>query len=370
MSGAAGGNSLESWWEGVMERPGGAALAGLRLASGPYRLGLEANLALYQWRLRVRTRPALPVISVGNLSVGGAGKSTSVVYLARRLQARGVVPGVVTRGYRGEAAEGGGRLVSAGAELLAGPEAGDEAAMLARLLPGVPVAVGKHRERVIRLLAEQTPAQVALLDDGFQYFRMQRAWDLVLVDAARSRPGDRLFPAGYLREPWSHLRRADQVWLTHVDQARPEELEALEGWLRREFPGEPPVHTCHRLTGLRRPSGERRGVESLAGQRVLAVSGLGNPGSFEASLRQAGAEVFPCRFPDHHEYIAADLLTIQGQRAQNHLDAVITTEKDAVKLAGPAFGAEVEIAECELAMVRGAEQVEAALARLVAGVRG
>ena len=361
--------SLENWWQSAVTRPG-VARALLSAASLPYRAGLEANLALYNWRLKARTRPALPVLSVGNLSLGGAGKSTTVLFLARRLQALGVRPAVVTRGYRGHTAAAA-VLISAGAELLAGPEAGDEAAMLARLLPGVPVAVGKRRERVLELLAAETDAQIVLLDDGFQYFRMERAFDLVLLDASRSTPRDRVFPGGWLREPWSHLRRASRVWLTHVDQATPEALAALEALAERHTALGPPVHTRHRLTVLHGPGGERRTPESLAGQRVLALSGLGNPESFETSLRAAGAEVLPCRFPDHHPYTPADLLTISGQIKQNHSNLLITTEKDAVKLARPGGGAdpdprsELWVAECELEVLRGEDQVVADL-RLVA----
>ncbi|NLO74805.1 MAG: tetraacyldisaccharide 4'-kinase, partial [candidate division WS1 bacterium] len=323
--------SLETWWEEVTTRRGGLARAGLIAASWPYRLGLEANLALYRWRLKPRTRPALPVISVGNLSLGGAGKSTTVVYLARRLQALGLRPAVVTRGYRGQATAGA-VLISTGEELLAGPETGDEAVMLARLLPGVPVAVGKRREAVITVLAARTPAQVVLLDDGFQYFRMQRLLDLVLIDASRASPRERLFPAGRLREPWDHLARADSVWLTHVDQTAPEALAALEALIRRYAPLAPPIHTRHRLSALRGPGGERLSPDRLDGRRVLALSGLGNPQSFELSLAQMGAEVIPCRFLDHHPYSPGDLLTINDRIEDNQPHLVVTTEKDAVKL--------------------------------------
>lgn len=357
---------LETWWEGVMARPAGPVRWGLSALLPLSWLLLEADL-LRQSRERRRIRPALPVLSVGNLSLGGTGKSTTVLYLARRLQALGLRPAVVTRGYRGEGA-GLPRLVSNGAALLAGPEAGDEAHMLARLLPGVPVAVGKRRERALRLLADETPADLALLDDGFQYYRLPRLWDLVLIDASRATPADRLFPAGYLREPWSHLRRASQVWLTHVDLAPPVALDCLETWLRRLCPV-PPVRTCHRLTAVRSPSGETLSVASLRGARVVAVSGLGNPASFEASLRHAGAEVLPLRYPDHHPYGPADLLTIETKMRQNDATLAVTTEKDAVKLEPLDRVGLVSVAECELVVLQGEEMVTACLSNLAEAVR-
>ncbi|NLO74570.1 MAG: tetraacyldisaccharide 4'-kinase, partial [candidate division WS1 bacterium] len=234
---------------------------------------------------------------------------------------------------------------------------------------------GKRREAVITVLAARTPAQVVLLDDGFQYFRMQRLLDLVLVDASRASPRERLFPAGRLREPWDHLARADSVWLTHVDQATPTGLEELEAMVERHSPLGPSVHTRHRLSVLRSPHGEHLSSAALAGQRVLAVSGLGNPRSFELSLAQAGAEVVPCRFSDHHPYSPGDLLTINDRIEDNQPHLVVTTEKDAVKLARLAMTAKQDfrrdlwVAECELELLRGAEQVETQLGCIAAAVR-
>jgi tetraacyldisaccharide 4'-kinase len=334
--------------------------AGLAAATVPYLLGLKANLAIYDLGLKARSGPALPVVSVGNLSLGGTGKSTTVAYLARQLQERGLHPGVVTRGY-GRRMRQQVLLVSAGQGLLIdSAEAGDEPAMLAALLPGVPIAVGTRRERAIGLLRERTRAQVVLLDDGFQYFRMERLVNLVLLDAGRVGVGERLFPAGYLREPWSHLRRADQVWLTHTDEATPDALERLQAAARRYCPAYPPVLTRHRLIALRGPAGERRPPEELAGLRVLAVSGLGNPASFERSLQQAGAEVVPCRYPDHHRYGAADLRRLVAEQRRQGAALVVTTQKDAVKLP-PDSPLPLWVAQCELEVLHGEEQVQALL---------
>ena len=305
------------------QRMGLSALAGL------YWLGLKANLVLYEWHLKPRTRPALPTISVGNLSVGGTGKSTAVRLLARLVMADGVRVGVVLRGHR---REGGAEvlLASDGAGHLAPvEECGDEAAEIARALPDALVGVGKRREEVIALLAAHG-AQVAILDDGFQYFRMARDLDIVLMSATMPLPAARLLPRGILREPWSHLKRADQVWFTHRDLASAEQLEAVQRRARR-YRNLRFVFASHQPGSLTCLSdGASRPLEDLRGLRVLAVSGLGSPESFEGSLQALGAQVTPLRFPDHHRYEATDWEAIAA--AAREADAlVVTTEKDAVK---------------------------------------
>lgn len=369
---APGAAALSGRWQRLVEaEPSGLgsalARAVLSAAVPPYLLGLKANLALYEWGLKARSVPALPVISVGNLSLGGTGKSTTVAYLARCLQDRGLLPAVVTRGYGRRCAQRV-ALVTAGQDLLVDPaEAGDEPTMLAALLPGVPIAVGKRREQALRLLREKTAARVALLDDGFQYFRMARLANVVLLDAARTGRGERVFPAGYLREPWSHLRRADQVWLTHTDEAAPAALRRLQALARRYGPPAAPVLTRHRLSALLGPAGECVAPQMLAGRRVLAVSGLGNPASFERSLQQVGAEVRPWRYPDHYRYTPADLAALAAEARRQGTELVVTTQKDAVKLpADPAIP--FWVAQCELEVVSGQEQVEALLNKIVQSV--
>ena len=360
------------WWEALVdEDPRGLvtrlARLGLRGLALPYGAGLALNLALYEQGRCPRTRPPLPVVSVGNLSLGGTGKSPTVAYLARRLLDRGVVPGVVLRG--GGPLRRALELVSDGsARRREAGLVGDEATMLAEMLPSAPVAVGKRRERVIELLRRRTGAQVALLDDGFQYFRMERLLDLVLVDATQAGRRQELFPAGRLREPWSHLRRAHQLWITHADQVTPAELARLEDFLAAYFPERPAVLTRHRLTGLRGAGGHLHLPADLHGRRLLAVSGLGNPGAFEESLRQAGAEVLSCRFPDHYPYSPRDLRAIHERQRQAGAEVVVLTDKDAVKLPVPA-ASDWWVAECALEILRGQDQVEEAVDLAVAAAR-
>jgi tetraacyldisaccharide 4'-kinase len=294
-----------------------AVRALLSVASGPYLLGLKANLALYDTGLMPRGKPALPTVSVGNITLGGTGKTTTTRHLARRLLQEGVIPGIVLRGHkrkRGPAsllvsdgepspasvAEAGlpanlSPLALAKGDTLA--KAGDEALMLARTTPGCAVALGKRREAVLRLLAQATHAQVAVLDDGFQYFRMQRTWDLVLLDVTFDLATARVFPAGYLREPMSHLSRATHLLLTHTNLA------------------------------------PRTEIETTVELSVLAVSAVGNPGSFAATLLGLQARVAEqVTFPDHHHYVASDWRHVREAARVHSPDCVVVTEKDAVKL--------------------------------------
>lgn len=333
--------------------------------SALYGAGLRGNLWIYEAGLKPRTRPELPVVSVGNLSLGGTGKTTTTAFLASRLAAR-CRPGIVLRGYR-RAGTDPVLVVSDGTGVRASvEEAGDEAVMLAQLLPGCALGVGKRRERVVEALA-QIGAQVALLDDGFQYFRMERALDIVLLDALADAAAWRLFPAGRLREPPSNLRRADQVWITHADLARPEELDYLRALAARYAPGKPVLLTRHRTGGLRPLDPQRPVPESVSGLRVAALSALGNPEAFEASLTKLGAWVSPVRFADHHRYAPQDWGGIAASARAAAAELIVTTEKDAVKLPPPPPDcAPVAVLRCELEVLEGASHLDAALDRILA----
>lgn len=328
--------SLEERWYQLISGeatglPARLARAGLSAASGLYWLGLRANLGLYEWGLKRRTRPVLPVASVGNVTLGGTGKTTAVRFLVTQLARVGLRAGIVLRGHRGRVHAP--CLVSDGqGHTKAADDAGDEALEYMRLLPDTPLAVGKRRETSIRLLAE-VGVQIALLDDGYQYFRMDRELEIALVSARMDLRVARLFPRGVLREPWSHLDRVDQVWITHADQAHPGELDQVRGLVRRNAPQAAVALTMHRpqtlvdlATGEQRPPGE------LRGERVVALSALGSPGTFEGSLRSMGCDVIPLRFPDHHSYVPQDWERGALMARQHGASYIVTTLKDAVKV--------------------------------------
>jgi tetraacyldisaccharide 4'-kinase len=327
----------ERWQRLVSGEASGLAAAlgraGLSAFAGAYWLGLEANLALYNWRLRERTQAPLPVLSVGNLTLGGTGKTTAVRFLAQRLGEMGIAVGVALRGH-GRQGRGCFLVGDLPGQVVDPETAGDEATEYGRLLPALPVAVGKRREIALALLASRG-VQVGLLDDGYQYFRMARDWEIALVSARTDPRLTRLFPRGVLREPWSHLRRATQVWITHADQASDTALDSLRGLVRREAPQAPVALARHApqvlvdlATGIRHP------LRLLTGQRAVALSGLGSPETFEQTVRHLGGEVVALRFPDHHRYRPEDWAAAAALAQSAQAPWIVTTEKDAVKLPG------------------------------------
>jgi tetraacyldisaccharide 4'-kinase len=330
---------MERWWRETVagRRQGPAAAlsrAGLAALSAPYEMVMRANLAVYERGMKAHTRPALPVVSVGNITLGGTGKTTTTRRLARDLLGRGLRPGIVLRGHKRDA-DHPWQLASDGGGLLIDTEvAGDEAAMLAETVPGAPIAVGKRRERVVGLLAE-AGAQAAILDDGFQFFRMQREVDLVLVDATFDLSVARVFPAGHLREPLDHLRRATHLLITHADLAAEERIERTGRLLHKYAPDAPLMLSRHAPSGvyaLDAPD-DVRPPETLRGMPVAAMCAVGNPESFRELLEDLGADVVAtCFFPDHHAYQAEDWERVRAALGDSGAESIVVTEKDAVKL--------------------------------------
>ena len=272
-------------------------------------------------------RLPVPVISVGALTVGGAGKTPVVRYLARRLRDAGYRPAVLSRGY--------GRKTSTTRHAPPGAtwqEVGDEPAFLASMLPDVPVVVGPSRTAAGRLAIEQYGANVLLLDDGFQHRRTGRVVDIVVHDASgRSNPG-RLLPAGPYREPLSSLRRAHALVLTRTDQARTADPHSAQ--LQARFPHLSIVETTYVPSGLRRLADDTtQPLEWLAGRDVLVLCGIANPASFARTVTDAGGRVRRVlAYPDHHPFTPSDLDLTLSLAAATGASCIVTTEKDAVRV--------------------------------------
>jgi tetraacyldisaccharide 4'-kinase len=297
----------------------------LSLLSMLFGAGVAMRGAAYARGLLRREALPVPVISVGNLAVGGTGKTPAVIALARALGGRGRRVGVLARGYKGTVREGA-LLVSDGNRLLAdAATAGDEPVLLARALPGVPVAVGPRRARAGRLLLERAGADLLLLDDGFQHRRLVRDADVVLVDGDAPFGNGHLLPRGPLRESPCALARADAV-LVRAVAGEPPPLEAIHCYTAAHVGA---AHT--RVTGVL--DADFHTAPDLAGVPVLGAAGIARPERFRATLAQTGARVLDfVPYPDHMAYTAADAAALGDRARAAGAEAVAVTAKDAVKL--------------------------------------
>jgi len=334
--------TLEDYVLSVIAEPGcpglpAAALRGvLGGCAGLYGIGLEGYLAGERLGLRRRDWLPIPIVSIGNLSVGGTGKTPMTQLLCRRMQAEGKRVAILSRGHGGESQSV--RLVSdAGGEvLLSAAQAGDEPHLLARTLPGVPVLVGKDRRQSGREALRRFGLDALILDDGFQFWQLGRNLDIVLLDARRPFDNGFPLPRGLLREPKRHLRRAGIVVATRSGGLTPVERQALAAQVRALAPGAPLFFADHRAAGLVPAddlSAIMRPPSELRGRRVFAVSAIAQPQSFVETLtREVGAEVVGRQvWADHHGIGLADARAAIAAAAQAGAGALVMTEKDAVK---------------------------------------
>lgn len=308
------------------------ALAGI---AAPYRLAVAARNAAYDAGVLPRRGVGVPVISIGNLTLGGTGKTPLVAWAARAVMRRHHRPAIVSRGY---AARRGDRS--------------DEAAELALLLPGVPHVADRDRVAAARAAATGG-AEVVLLDDGFQHRRLARDLDIVAIDATDPFGCGHLFPRGLLREPPAALARADAIVLTRalsVDAPRRAEIRRLVLHARAGRDIDAWAEAVHRPVGLRTWSGTIRPLETLAGRRVVGFAAIGNPAAFRATLAATGADVSDfLAFADHHHYAGGDLESLAARAERARADLVVTTLKDLVKVRCDALGG-IPLAAVEIAI--------------------
>ncbi|MBS0014384.1 MAG: tetraacyldisaccharide 4'-kinase [Desulfobacterales bacterium] len=291
--------------------------------------------------LSVRRLPC-PVISIGNITAGGTGKTPMALYMARLMRQMGYRPAVISRGYRGKA-EKAGAVVTDGHHLFADcATAGDEPFMMASVLKGVPVLVGRNRFQSGMRAVAAFDSDVIVLDDAFQHRRLHRDLDLVLLDAAHPLGNRHVLPRGSLREPVSGLKRADAVILT-----RSPSREAGES-LPREISGHVPVFCADHVPFLSGIYGQsdclgkefsgREGSEQLSflgAARVFAFSGIARNQEFLNTLSgYVGSLAGFSPYPDHYCYSTRDLEQIEQKAISASADCLITTEKDYVRIAG------------------------------------
>ncbi len=321
----------------------GGAMLGLSLV---FDAIVRARCWLYQQRI-MRNQPlGVPVVVVGNLTVGGTGKTPIVERFARTLARRGRHVAILSRGYKSRAEPLHRRMwrwishgeypppkvVSDGQNvLLDSTEAGDEPYMLARNLPGVVVLVDKNRVKAGQYAIKKFGADILLLDDGYQYLPLRGQLNLLLVDKTNPFGNRCLLPRGILREPVTHLRRASFVFITKSDGQADGELRKI---IRQLNPEVEIVECAHRPTHLQSINGGgSHPLADLRGKRIAAFSGIAMPESFEKLLRELGAEI--ChnkRFLDHHRFTTEELERFFSRAEGAQAEFIVTTEKDAVRL--------------------------------------
>jgi len=313
--------------------PLGWALSPLIPLASLYGLAMKARSSLYArgWL----TQHYLPcrVISVGNLTVGGTGKTPVVIALASALRERGRRVGVVSRGYKRRSVAGV-LEVSDGQTVRSDPdETGDEPLLIAQRCPGVPVAVGADRPLAGRHLLDRYHVDTLIMDDGYQHLALRRDANILVLDASTPFGNGYLLPRGGLREPLSAMARATAVLITRASQAA--RLDDLKTAVRTVSSTVPVWVTDFRPSTVAQVGGSSTVEPSaLKGEQVLAVSGIGRPDSFRRLLADAGATVAEhCVFPDHHAYSWEDVQRVRQAAARAGAIRIVTTEKDGVKLA-------------------------------------
>lgn len=297
-----------------------------------YRISVETRWLLFKWGILTTRRLHSPVISVGNLTVGGTGKTPFVAYLAKAVQQLGYQPIILSRGYRGGCEKKGG-IVSEGSTVLLEPDAsGDEPHMLAQRLPGVVVVVGRDRYRAGRSVEDRYKNSIHLLDDGFQHLSLARGLNILLVDGTDPFGGKYLLPRGRLREPLKAISRADMVLITRSHLAT--RTEEIERSIRIHHPTVTIGYFYHDATGLRDlATGNRFPVRNLMGHQVIALAAVGNPDVFLQDLSHYQIYVLDqFLFRDHHIFRQHELDTALERTRAAGARCVVTTEKDAVRL--------------------------------------
>ena len=291
------------------------ARAGLWWARLPYAVGVAVRNRRYDGGKR-SARVPVPVVCVGNLTLGGTGKTPMVEYVAGYFRELEKQVAILSRGY---GTTGG---------------ANDEALVLEENLPDVPHLQGADRVALANTAIEELESEVLVLDDGFQHRRLYRDLDIVLLDATRPIQKEYLFPRGLLRESVGGLKRAGIAVFSRCDQVPAESLAEQQSWLAKRFPTLPHATCVHQPTELIGADGGTESVESLRGKPVAGFCGVGNPQSFRQTLTDLGATVIDFRaFPDHHPYTREDVDSLRAWAGQLPADAMIaTTQKDWVKL--------------------------------------
>lgn len=328
-----------------------AARLGLSVASVGYGLAARARGFAFDRGLKSVGRAGVPVVSVGNLTVGGTGKTPTVEWVARWYRDRDLRVTVLSRGYRRSGA------------------VNDEAMVLETNLPDVPHLQDPDRLKMAGVAVEELGAEILVLDDGFQHRRLARDLDIVLLDALDPFGLGRLLPRGLLREPVGALRRAGVVMITRADLVGTSDLAAVRRRAERAAGPLSWVLARHAPRSLVGEGVEAEPVEGLRGKSVAAFCGIGNPAGFRKTVEPLVGRLAAFQtFPDHHNYSAADVAGLIAWAKASGADLALTTQKDFVKLRVATLGAvPLRALGIGLEVLDGAEHLDRALASVRPG---
>ncbi len=319
----------------------------LRVLSWVYAIAVGSVNWGFRSGMRRQHKVKVSVISVGNITLGGTGKTPFVMYIVDRLLSMNAAPAVLTRGY-----------------------GKDECRMIKEDLPGVPVFVGQDRV-LSAARATREEKNVLVLDDGFQHRRIKRDLDIVLLDSVSFSGSNSLFPRGTLREPVSSLNRADMFVLTKIDMAGEERKRFILKKLEKIAPGKPVVTARHMPSALSDPAGGGYSMEDLKGERVCIVSGIGDPDYFEFITNTLGvAGVLRIDYADHHSYTQDDISRICDKCAGSRVEKIITTRKDYVKMKDldvSSVEKKLFILDIVINITEGEEKISAGLNSVISG---
>ncbi len=321
-------------------------LFSLKQLSVLYSGVMQLRLFLYNSGIIRPNALGCQVVSVGNITVGGTGKTPVVEIFARKLQQEGRKVAILSRGYKKEEPPFLTRLinkvtmyekrcpprvVSDGKNLLLNSAmSGDEPYMLASNLDNVAVLVDKDRVKSGRYAIKKLGCDTLVLDDGFQYLKLKHRQEITLIDSKNPFGNENVLPRGILREPIKHIKRADFIFLTKCDGSSNDELKER---LREYGATSEIIECCHTARYLRNVyTREKKELDFLQGLKVIALSGIASPEGFESEIENHGATIFErFRYADHYRYSQQELIDIVNQAHKDGVDAIITTEKDAVR---------------------------------------
>jgi len=297
----------------------------LTIPAALYKTIIYLRNACYNHGWKKAHQVTIPVICVGNLTVGGTGKTPMVIWICRLIQRRGLKVAVLTRGYKAK-----------------DDQENDETTLVRQALPDVPIVINPDRVAGARQAIKEHNARVLVLDDGFQHRRLARDLDIVMIDCTCPFGYDHILPRGLLREPKTQLRRAHVAILSRCDMIDKDELSQLQEQVEQllqntkdksETPPKIIVHSQHQPVVLLSADGSKHPPDKLQGKKVFAFCGIGNPQTFEDTLTELGGEVIGhYHFGDHYVYDELDGNLLRDWRSQYNADWLVTTEKDWVKL--------------------------------------